>query len=172
MENRLDPLNLDEIIGHSIESEEKSRQFYGQFVEKGKGKLVKERFKGLMEDEKLHKQVLLDLHEDIYGDRDYVTPEGDELPPHEDFKSLGNVDNLIDALAKAMTNENNAIRIYEYLAEEYGEYSGVFEYLAAMEHGHYESLKKEKELYERGPDQGDQGGGDRNFWKLLGLEGI
>ncbi|MFP4135505.1 MAG: ferritin family protein [Candidatus Acetothermia bacterium] len=172
MESELRSFALDELIGHSIESEEASRRFYSQFVEAGIGRLVTERFEGLMTDEELHKEVLLGLHEDLYGDRDYLTPESDDLPPHEDFESLEDVENLIDALEKAMINENNAIRVYEYLSEEYEEYSEVFGYLAAMEHGHYESLKQEKKLYERVPGDEESGTGDSHFWKWLGLEGI
>jgi rubrerythrin len=172
MKDKLDSVGLKQIIGYSIESEEKSRQFYGKFVESGKGKLIPGRFKTLMEDEQLHKEVLLNLHEELYGDRDYEVLEKDTLPPHEDFEKLENVENLIDALEKAIKNENNAIRIYEYLAEEYGEHSDLFGYLASMEHGHYESLKQEKGLYERGAESPEEEGFAEGIWKRLGFDGM
>ncbi len=171
MEEKLDSLDLKQIIGYSIESESKSKEFYGKFVESGKGQLVPGRFKSLMEDEQLHKESLLELHEEIYGDRNYMVPEGENLPPHEDFDNLENVENLIDALEKAITNENNAIRIYEYLADAYEEHSDLFGYLASMEHGHYESLKQEKELYERGAENPEDEGLSEGIWKRLGYGG-
>ncbi len=167
MKNKLDSLNLQEIIGHSIESEEQSRQFYKKFVENGKGQLVPERFKSLMRDEETHKETLLELHEEIYGNKDYVTPEGDDLPPHEDFDDLKSVVNLIDALEKAIKNERNAINIYEYLAEEYEEYSSYFSYLASMEHGHLESLNKEREVYEKHPKSSQEDYPSQSFWENL-----
>ena len=172
MEDKLDSVDLKDIIGYSIESETKSKEFYGKFVETGKGQLVPGRFKSLMEDEQLHREVLLDLHEELFGDRDFTVPEKDTLPPHEDFENLENVENLIDALEKAIKNENNAIRIYEYLANNYEEHSELFGYLASMEHGHYESLKEEKGLYERGVERSDEEGFAEGIWKRLGFEGM
>ncbi|MFB6214408.1 MAG: ferritin family protein [Candidatus Bipolaricaulia bacterium] len=171
MEDKLNSVDLKQVIGYSIESESKSREFYGKFVESGKGQLVPGRFKSLMEDEQLHKEVLLDLHEELYGNRDYEVPETETLPPHEDFDDLETVENLIDALDKAITNENNAIRIYEYLADAYEEGSDIFGYLASMEHGHCESLKKEKSLYER-EAQSPEEELPEGIWKRLGLEGM
>ncbi|MCF7889911.1 ferritin family protein [Candidatus Bipolaricaulota bacterium] len=172
MEEKLNSFDLKQIIGYSIESENKSKEFYGKFVESGKGQLVPGRFKSLMEDEQLHKEVLLDLHEELYGNKDYEVPKTETLPPHEDFNDLGNVENLIDALDKAITNENNAIRIYEYLADAYEEGSDIFGYLASMEHGHYESLKKEKSLYEREAESPEEEGLSEGIWKRLGLGGM
>lgn len=172
MEEKLNSFDLKQIISYSIESESKSKEFYGKFVESGKGQLVPGRFKSLMEDEQLHKEVLLDLHEELYGNKDYEVPETETLPPHEDFDDLKNVENLIDALDKAITNENNAIRVYEYLADEYGEHSDLFGYLASMEHGHYESLKQEKSLYERGAESSGEEGFAKGIWKRLGFDGM
>lgn len=172
MEDKLKSVGLKQIIGYSIESESKSKEFYGKFVESGKGQLVPARFESLMKEEQLHKVALLDLHEELYGDKDYEVPESETLPPHEDFDDLENVENLIDALGKAITNENNAIRIYEYLAEAYEQHSDLFGYLATMEHGHYESLKKEKELYEREAENPEEEGLSEGIWKRLGFEGM
>jgi len=172
MNKKLDSIKLKSLIGYSIDSEEKSKGFYKKFVDSGKGMIVSTRFKGLMKDEELHKKTLLKLHEKIYGDRNYERPKKDDLPPHEDFENLENIENLIDALEKAINNEYNAIRIYEYLAEREEEHSGVFEYLAAMEHGHYESLNNEKELYERKTEEAGKKSSPESIWKNLGLEGV
>ena len=170
MNNQLDSFKLKELIGHSIDSEEKSKQFYKKFVESGKGQLVPGRFKSLMEDEELHKETLLDLHEKIYGNKDYIVPESENLPPHEDFDKLDNVVNLIDALNKAIKNEHNAIEVYEYLADEYDKYSQFFNYLVSMEYGHYESLIKEKKLYEKQPSEDQPERTRQSVWDNLGLD--
>lgn len=49
MEEKLNSFDLKQIISYSIESESKSKEFYGKFVEAGKGQLVPVRFKSLME---------------------------------------------------------------------------------------------------------------------------
>jgi rubrerythrin len=170
-EKELDKFDLKQLIGYSVDSEEQSRQFYGEFVESGKGQLVPERFRSLMNDEKLHKETLLGLYEELYGDRDYAVPQGEGLPPHEDFESLEDVGNLIDALEKAIVNENNAIRIYKYMENEYGEYSDLFGYLVSMEKGHLESLKEEKKLYERKAESPEKNGLLKDFWENTGLKG-
>lgn len=170
-EKELDKFDLKQLIGYSVDSEEQSKRFYGEFVEYGKGQLVPERFRSLMNDEELHKETLLGLHEELYGDRDYVVPQGEDLPPHEDFDSLENVENLLDALGKAIVNENNAIRIYQYMEEEYGEHSDLFGYLVSMEKGHLESLKEEKKLYEREANSTGKSGLLKDFWENIGLKG-
>lgn len=133
---------------------------------------MKERFRRLMAEEELHRKALLNLHQRIYGNQNYSIPENSDLPPHEDFENLESIENLIDALQKAIENENNAIRIYEYAVEKYDEQSDFFEYLAAMEYGHRESLSKEKELYERKPDETENEPLSEGIWQRLGLEGM
>ncbi|MFP4005606.1 MAG: ferritin family protein [Candidatus Hadarchaeia archaeon] len=172
MNEKLKSLNLKDIIGHSIQAEEKSRKFYKKFVQVGKATFVKERFKSLMRDEELHKKALLNYHKKVYGDKNYSIPVKHDLPPHEDFENLDNVENLIDALEKAIENENNAIRIYEYTAGKYKKHSDFFKYLASMEHGHRESLSKEKELYERKPEEQNNKPLLEGIWSRLGLEGM
>lgn len=114
---------------------------------------------------------MLGLHEELYGHRDYVVPRGEDLLPHEDFDSLEDVENLLDALGKAIGNENKTIRIYKYMENEYGEYSDLFGYLVSMEKGHLESLKEEKKLYEREAESPEKGGLLKDFCENTGLKG-
>jgi rubrerythrin len=70
------------------------------------------------------------------------------LPPFESSVKVETVDNLIVALGNAMLNEYNAYKVYKFLAKHHKEHRALFEYLSVMEHGHYDTLKMEKELYE------------------------
>ncbi len=147
MYEALDELSLKELIGYSIRSEKKANKFYNQIADE-LPELMSNRFKSLADDEEMHKRHLLKLHKKLFGDTDYVVPEKEGLPPHEGDVKLDSVSNLLESLDKAMDNERNAYRIYKYLAENHEEHQNLFEYLAIMEHGHLESLKKEKEMLE------------------------
>ena len=153
MYDELESISFKEIVGYSIEGEEAAYNAYMSLSNNMKG-LVADRFKSLAEDEELHKNELLKLHEKEFGDRDYVVPDKEGLPPHEgEFIKVNNVKNLVDAIDKSMEAEYNAYRIYKYLADHQDKYSTLFEYIAVMEKGHYETLKAEKKLYERGPKE-------------------
>ncbi|MGM0510773.1 MAG: ferritin family protein [Thermoplasmatota archaeon] len=147
MYETLDELSFKEILGYSIRAEEKAKEFYTQISE-GVSELMEHRFQSLAADEAIHKQELLRLHEKLFGDKDYVVPEKEGLPPHEGDAQVDTVGSLLETLNTAMENEKNAFKIYDYLAENQEKYAALFKYLAVMEHGHFESLKKEKELLE------------------------
>jgi len=147
MYETLDELSFKEILGYSIRAEEKAKEFYTQISE-GLSELMEHRFQSLAADEEIHRQELLRLHEKLFGDKDYVVPEKEGLPPHEGDAQVDTVGSLLETLNTAMENERNAFKIYEYLAKSQEEYEALFKYLAVMEHGHFESLKKEKELLE------------------------
>ncbi len=147
MYETLDELSLKELIGYSIRSEKKANRFYNQIADE-LPELMSNRFKSLASDEQMHKERLMKLHKKLFGDTDYVVPEKEGLPPHEGDVKLDSVSSLIETLDKAMENERNAYKIYKYLSENHEEHQNLFEYLAVMEHGHLESLKKEKEMLE------------------------
>ncbi len=148
MYKHLENFSLKELIGYSIESEEASARFYSDFAETSVEEIMKERFKSLARDERIHKKALLDIHEKEFGTRDYTIPESEGLPPHESSHDFDDVVNLIDTLEKAMENERNAFRIYQYLAKRYDDHRPIFQYLAIMEKGHYESIKAERDMLE------------------------
>jgi rubrerythrin len=141
----LKTLNFREIVGYAIGSEDAANKYYLDLSKKV-NELTAVRFENLARDEAAHKKVLLDLHKQLFGDENYVMPEG--VPPFESSVKVDSVDNLIVALGNAMLNEYNAYKVYKYLAKHHKEHRALFEYLAVMERGHYETLKMEKELYE------------------------
>jgi len=144
----LNEFSSKELIGLSIQSEIDANEYYTEFSENAIGELMAERFQSLARDEEVHKDALLKIHEEEYGDKDYVVPEGKKLPPHETKFKFTNVANMIDSLEKGIINENSARRIYKHLSKRMENYATEFEYLAIMEKGHAESLKAEKKMLE------------------------
>lgn len=170
MKEKLDEFSFKELMAYSIESEKQAKKFYLEFSEAALGSLVKERFKGLSNDEEIHKEELLKRYEEKFGTREYTVPDSDDLPPHESSFDFSNAKNVIDSLEKGIKNEENARVIYEYMADRFSNYSSFFRYLALMEKGHYESLTEELalmqgEIKEKGDREDKEG--VRNFWASL-----
>ncbi|MFW5952844.1 MAG: ferritin-like domain-containing protein [Candidatus Natronoplasma sp.] len=172
MEEKLDEFSFKELMAYSIEAEKEANKFYSDFAEAAIGVLVKERYKGLANDEEIHKEELLKRYEEKFGTRDYEVPDTDELPPHETSYDFSNARNVIDALKKGIGNEENARVIYEYMGKRFNNYSSFFGYLALMEKGHYKSLTAELALMQ-GEIEEDEKGDKKaveTFWKGLGSE--
>jgi len=80
MENELEDVSFKELLGYSIRGEEAANEVYKALSERVSG-LPSDRFKSLAKDEGRHKEALLELHEKEFGDRDYIVPEDEKLPP-------------------------------------------------------------------------------------------
>lgn len=154
MYEKLDEISFKELVGYSIEGEQAAHDGYMSLSKKLEG-LASKKFKSLAEDEKRHKEELLKLHKMEFGDKDYVVPDVEGLPPHEGVfvKEIKTVRNLIEAVDRAMKAEDDAYELYSHLSKRKEKYRTLFKYIALMEKGHYESLKAEKYLYETGKDQ-------------------
>jgi rubrerythrin len=147
MEENLKSLDLKEIIGYAIGSEEAANNFYWMIVKVFEpNDLVKHKFESIARDEELHMRALLNLHEDIFGDKNYTVPDG--LPPFESVAEVERVDSLVEALNIAMENEISANKVYTYLASQHREHRKLFRYLAQTEMGHYNVLKEEKGFFD------------------------
>lgn len=147
MKEALEELSLKELIGYSIESEKNCNAVYMD-IAKGLPELMANRFQSLAEDEEIHQEQLLKLHEKLYGDRDYVVPENKGMPPIECNVQTESVGNLLDALGKAVKEEGKSYDIYKFASKHHKKQRIYFDYLAVMEYDHIESLKKEIELIE------------------------
>ncbi len=172
MKEKLDEFSFKELMAYSIEAEKEARKFYSDFADAAIGTLVKERFKALAKDEKIHKNELLKRYEKRYGTRDYEVPDTDKLPPHETAYDFTNAKNAIDSLEKGIKNEENARMIYMYMSERFDDYASFFRYLALMEKGHYESLSEELALMQGEISQERRGSKEavESFWKGMGSE--
>ncbi len=166
MYEALDRLSLKEIIGYCIESEKNTAQIYRK-ISKDLPELMSNRFKSLADDEDLQREQLLKIHKILFGDKKYVVPKKEGLPRLQSDVTSKSVGNLLDALAKAIDHENNVYKVYKYISENHEEQKDLFEYLAMMEHGHLESLKKEKEMLEGKVSGAKSGTEDRDSETLL-----
>ncbi|MFW5904012.1 MAG: ferritin-like domain-containing protein [Candidatus Saliniplasma sp.] len=162
MYDKLDEISFKELIGYSIRGEQAAHDAYLALSKSLEG-LMSEKFKNLAKDEKMHKEELLKLHEMEFGDRDYVVPDKEGLPPHEGefIKEIKTVRNLIEAIDRAMDAEDSAYELYNYLSKRKEQYRTLFKYIALMEKGHYQSLKAEKYLYEAGVEKFDKQEGQK-----------
>lgn len=147
MYERLKELSVKEILGYAIDSEERAHNFYMDMAKNASvNELVAHRFESIGTEELIHKTMLLGLHKRLFGDAQYVVPEG--LPPLESFVEIDTLHALIEALELAMHNEYNAYKVYTYLSKHHHEHRKLFHSLAKREHGHYDAFKCEKELFE------------------------
>ncbi len=152
MFEKLDELNLKEIIGYSIDSEKEAIKFYNDILNSvSTNELVKQVIQNIIRDEELHRDTLLKLHEVLFGDKDYVVPEG--LPPFESSARFDDIQTLVSALDSAMQNELNAEKVYKHCAKKYSQHSLVFNQHALMEKGHFETLKLQRDLYKEEIDR-------------------
>ncbi len=147
MYEELKDLELKELIGYSIFSEQEAAKFYrGLVSDMDEDSLVRHKFESIAKDEDMHKWVLQDLYRETFGDENWSYPEG--LPPFESIVKVESIDNLIRALEAAMENEYNAFKVYKYMAKTHKEHRKLFKYLSHFEHGHYDVLKREKDHME------------------------
>jgi len=147
MKEELKSLTFKEILAYSIVAESVSRKTYLNFADSAVGELQKGRFKSLAKDEVMHSEELEKIYHKEFGKGDIEYPKGKDLPPHEEEIDVSTAENMVQSLEWARQNELNAYDIYKYLAEEHDMYRDIFEYLALMEWGHYESLKAEMDFY-------------------------
>jgi len=142
MKKKLGALSMKEILGYAIHSEDVASIYYWTLAKVFEpNDLVKARFLALSNDEKLHKEALLSLHESQFKTSKYVVPKG--LPPFESVAKVKTVESFIEALETAMQNERNAHDIYIFLADNNPKHRKLFKYLARTETGHYEAIKQD-----------------------------
>jgi rubrerythrin len=147
MEEILRGLELKDIIGYAIGSEEAASNYYHAIVLVfDPNDLVKTKFENISNDEKAHARALLRLHRELFDNEDWSMPDG--LPPFESRTDVESVGSLIEALNLAMQNEMSAHKVYTYLAKTHREHRKLFNYLAQTEMGHYETLKQEKGFFD------------------------
>ncbi|AEC52512.1 hypothetical protein PNA2_1597 [Pyrococcus sp. NA2] len=141
----LEKFSPKEILGYAIASEDDSKKLYEALAPNFRG-LLRDFFMDLAKAEEEHKKILLELHEKLFGDRNYIVPKGVRFA--ETSINVKTVANLIEALKIALTNEATAERIYRHLADRISESRKLLLFLATQERSHYESIKAHKEYFE------------------------
>lgn len=141
-----------EILGIAIRSEEEAARFYGRIARGIGNVLVRTRFRHLAEEEGEHRNMLVALYKQLTGD------PGE--PPR--FKGTGNLaeggsvpegrdESLETLLELAVQREEQARDFYRKAAEKALDPSGerILHYLADVEEGHAQRLKRELHAYHR-----------------------
>jgi rubrerythrin len=142
LKEKLKKLTMKDILGYAIHSEDVASTYYWTLAKVFEpNDLVKAKFMALSNDEKLHKEALLNLHKAKFGNTKYVIPKG--LPPFESVAAVKTIDSFMEALETGMQNERNAHDIYMFLAKANPENRKLFKYLAKTEMGHYAALKQD-----------------------------
>jgi len=156
MYEQLGKMNLKEIIRYAIASEDAAKNYYQSLVKYLKlNELVSHKFEFLAREEEIHRKTLIRIYEEMFGPqkykeslgvKGYVFPPG--LPPLEGAIKISNVESLLEALDIAMQSEDRAYNVYLFISKKEKDHRQLFERLAMLEQGHYNTLKSEKKLYE------------------------
>ncbi len=134
----MDLTDYRKIIEFAIKNEIEAQQFYAEAAQKVSDSFIKKMFTDFSEEEKKHEQILSGILSRESFDRyftetrDYKVAETVERPKLSmDMKPS-------EAVALAMKNEEEAMKLYTDLAEECSddETRKLFLDLAAMERGH------------------------------------
>ncbi len=128
----------NEVIQYAINLEMEAEIFYTKISEKVSDSNLKEMFSAFAGEEKKHRKILTGLMENktagsfFQKTSDYGISETVERPEITEKMTLA------DAFTIAMKNEENAMKMYQQLANDCTneEIKKVFEDLAAMEQGH------------------------------------
>jgi rubrerythrin len=139
-----DKIDTDEIIAMAAYSEDESYEFYMALANEVKNDFLKEKLKQFAEQERFHKKILMDLHENLFGKK--LIREPSEKYPFECFKlnlKVNNIKSLLDAVEIAMGCEKRAETIYKTISTKVKDKYAkeIFLYLSTMEKQHHNILK-------------------------------
>ncbi len=147
--------SLKELILIGIKSEIEAGNVYAKTAEAVKNPFLKSKLQALAEDEKLHRDILEKLYARLYPDEEMEIPENpDFLPENPDIKLLKEINGITDVrriLEDAMQAELSAQKYYEDIANSVEDpyLKKMMLYMAKVEEGHYEILRREfKEMEE------------------------
>ncbi|MBF0210745.1 MAG: ferritin family protein [Desulfamplus sp.] len=127
-----------EIIDYAIEREIEAETFYKEIAQKVSKPILKEMFSNFAAEENKHQQILKGVAENreaqlnFKSSSDYGISESVVKPQVSDDMTLA------DVFAIAMKNEERAMKMYQYLANDSSSDSvkQIFQELATMEQGH------------------------------------
>jgi rubrerythrin len=139
-----DKIDTDEIIAMAAYSENEAYEFYISLANEVNNNFLKEKLKQFAEQERFHKKILMDLHENLFGKKHIREPS--EKYPFECFKldlKVHNIKSLLDAFEIAMGCEKRAETIYKTISTKVKDKYAkeIFLYLSKMEKQHYNLLK-------------------------------
>jgi rubrerythrin len=133
-------------LSMAYKSEEESIHVFEKLKEQINNFVLKDKLNFLINDEKKHQKVLHELFRNMY--------HGKELPISHDSRipwmaiAIQEEISVCDLWGLTLGVKRNSVRYYDYLSKEFedGRAREIFQYLAAMEHGHYFMLEGEYQL--------------------------
>lgn len=143
-------LTVVEILGLAIKKEIEAARFYRRLAEQIINPLVRERFKALAKDERLHQALLQAEHKRLTGESKPPLPgKAFQKEKTYDFSNFA----VEDALHFAIQAEREAQQLYAAAAKASSDPRGkrLLDYLVEFEKGHERQLKGELEYYKKAP---------------------
>jgi len=143
-------LTVVEILGVAIKKELDAARFYRRLADRIANPLVRERFKALAKDERVHKAMLRAEYKRLTGVGEPPLPPKDFLKDEAyDFAAFA----VEDALRFAIQAERDAQRLYAQAAKTSADPRGkrLLDYLVEFEKGHERQLRAELEFYKKAP---------------------
>ncbi len=150
-------MKIDEALKNAMETEVEGRELYRMLANSTRDRKAKRVFMDLAAEEDMHLHFLKKLHEALTG-RKGELPKLPRVKSAEDLKSPIFSDEFkemvtkddIAALSKGMKLELESVEFYRKMAEsaEDEKLKKLFEDLMEWEKGHYEMLKKQRNLFE------------------------
>ncbi len=145
-------IDTDEIIAMAVYSEEESYKFYLALADQVDNDFLKEKLKYFADQEKLHKKILIELNENLFGMKNVKEPS--KKYPFECFiknSNVDNIDSLLKAIEIAMNCENRAVTIYKSISTRVKDTYAkkIFLYLSNMEKQHYIALKGDYDFFKK-----------------------
>ncbi len=144
----LEQHTLEEMFLYAMKSEVESRNIYDRMAKREQNPFLKDKLKFLSSEELKHWGVLKDMFKAYFPQKNIILPDNTPVPlPEINWEKFEDLP-VIELLEKAMNLERATLDYYVNMADRLSEdvkANTVLMYFAAMERGHYELLKIEKE---------------------------
>jgi len=139
-----------EILALAIRSEIEAAELYAKLQESVKNKILEQKLKFLVFEEKQHRRILERLYHQRFGAKTIEIPEKSFLPP----LSLEKDFSVLDLFKEALKAEKMSEEFYKEAQRkaESRESQKMLEYLSRVERSHYFMVKSEIDLLSKFPD--------------------
>lgn len=143
---KIDEFSVETLLIAAIKGETEAQKIYSRLAKKVKNALLRDRLDFLAGEEEKHRGIFERIYGEKFPGKDIQLPSRSAVPlpsveiTHEMMP-------LSDIFGMAMEAEMAAFDFYHQLAQRFQEpeIAGVIRYAAAMERGHYDILKVERE---------------------------
>jgi rubrerythrin len=139
-------LPLEKTIAMAMKSEKEAEAVYAKLHQMVKNFVLKDKLQFLIQEEKKHQKLVLELYHKLFQGSDPAEPEKSVFPRLS--ITLTEETSIPDLLETAMEAEKTSEEFYDLLSDNVEERGAqeILRYLASMEHSHYFLLKGDYEL--------------------------